>query len=224
MDRMGRTSSGWGVTCLRITRVALFACVALARVPAGHAEPEDPSGRIRGTVALGIEDTQLAALGPVVVFLDARAGSLDFPAPAQVPRISQKNAQFSPPFLVVARGQRVEMPNDDTIFHNVFSYSKQNELDLGLYRQGESRTITLRHPGAVRIYCSIHESMNAVIFVAPSPYHDLVSAGGTFDIGGVPAGSYRLRTWNEKLPEVARDVEIIDGRTTSVAIVIGPRT
>jgi plastocyanin len=224
---MGRTSRRSTVSCLRIARIAriaLIACVALAPVPAALAEPGDSSGRIRGTVALGIEGAQLAALGPVVVFLDARAGSLDFPAPAQVARISQKNAQFSPPFLVVARGQRVEMPNDDTIFHNVFSYSKQNELDLGLYKQGESRTISLRHPGAVRIYCSIHESMSAVIFVAPSPYHDQVSAAGTFDIRGVPAGNYRLRTWNEKLPEVARDVEIIDGRTTSVDILIGSRT
>ncbi len=216
--------NAWSRSTALLVPVALVACAAgLGRAAPALAEPGASPGRVRGTVTLGVADARLAALGPVVVFLDATTGALDFPPPEKVPRISQRNAQFSPSFLVVARGQRVEMPNDDTIFHNVFSYSKQNELDLGLYPQGESRTITLRHPGAVRIYCSIHESMNAVIFVAPSPYHAQVSAAGAFDIRDVPAGTYRLRTWNEKLPEAAREVEIIGGRTTSVDIVIGPR-
>ena len=70
------------------------------------------------------------------------------------------------------------MPNDDVIFHNVFSYSTPNDFDLGLYPRGESRAKTFQYPGVVRIYCSIHESMNATIFVAPSIWHAVVGADG----------------------------------------------
>jgi len=180
-------------------------------------------GSVHGTVALAVEGARLADAGPVVVYLDALEGQLDYPIPREVPRLSQKNATFSPPFLVVAVGQTVEMPNDDSIFHNVFSYSKPNEMDLGLYPKGESRAVTFHHPGAVRVYCSIHESMSAVVFVAPSPYHTLADARGAFTIRGVPPGRYRLRTWSQMLPEAAREVEVGSGGDVAANLAIEGR-
>jgi plastocyanin len=67
----------------------------------------------------------------------------------------QREARFAPPFLAIAAGQSVAMENDDAIYHNVFSFSKSNDFDLGLYPAGESRTVTFRYAGVVRTYCSI---------------------------------------------------------------------
>src|SRR2546425_11772208 len=171
-------------------RAPLIVAFMLATAPSLAVEP----GSVRGTVVVLVEGVRLADVGPLVVFLDGVAGALEYQVPSQVLRISQKNAKFSPSFLVVARGQTVEMPNDDTIFHNVFSYSKPNEKELGLYPKGESRSVTFPHAGVVRVYCSIHESMSATIFVAPSPYHVVAEASGAFAIPDVPPGRYRLRT------------------------------
>jgi len=179
-------------------------------------------GTLRGVVKLGVEGVDLAGVGPVVVYLDAPdGGRLEFTLPARRPRIVQKDARFAPGFLVVTAGQTVEMPNEDGIFHNVFSYSRPNEFDLGLYPSGESRRVTLRHPGLVRLYCSIHESMNGAVYVAPSPWYALAGAGGRFEIRGVPPGRYRLRTWAERLPATSRAVTIEAGAALEVTIELG---
>ena len=179
------------------------------------------TGEVRGRVRLRVEGVRLPDVGPIVVFLEGEAGNIPYEVPAHVPRVHQRNATFSPAFLVIAAGQTVEMPNDDVIFHNVFSYSKPNRFDLGLYRKGTSRSVTLRYPGAVRIYCSIHESMNGIIFVAPLPWFGVVRATGDFTLTNVPAGRYRLRTWSEKLPEASRRVEVSAGESVLVNLEIG---
>jgi hypothetical protein len=109
---------------------------------------------------------------------------------------------------VVAQGQTVEMPNDDSIYHNVFSFSVPNDFDLGLYPAGKSRSISFRHPGLVRLYCSIHEGMNGTIYVTPTPWFAVADGEGRYAIRGVPAGRWRVKTWTEKLPPVERTLEI----------------
>ncbi len=198
---------------------ALAGAAALALV--GAAEPGGDPGAIRGRVTLAVEGVRLADLGPVIVYLDALPGQTPSERPRAVPTVSQRNAQFSPTFLAVAAGDSVSMPNNDAIYHNVFSYSKPNQFDLGLYPGGESRSVLFAHPGVVKIYCSIHESMSGTIFVAPSPWFERVGPDGTFALAGVPPGSYRLRTWSEKLPESSRSVRIAPGATLSVELSLG---
>lgn len=161
---------------------------------------------VRGRVTLDLPGTTLADLGPVVVYLAADGAAAGAPPPPTA--IRQKAARFVPRFLAVAAGQTVAMPNDDTIFHNVFSYSKPNDFDLGLYAGGDSRSVTLRHPGVVKLYCSIHESMSGTVFVSPTPWFATAYADGTFEVRDVPPGRHVLRTWNEKLPGTERAIEV----------------
>lgn len=171
-------------------------------------------GEVRGSIALAGAGARLADLGPTAVFLDRRDGRSDFVVSTARVAISQKEARFDPSFLVIAVGQTVEMPNRDLFFHNVFSYSQPNAFDLGTYPAGESRSVTFRHPGVVRVYCSIHESMRAVIVVAPSPWFAVVDAHGEFRIPSVPPGEYELRSFNEALPEVTRDLTVLAGQSS----------
>jgi plastocyanin len=172
----------------------------------GGAASAAAEGTVRGRVVLDLPGTSLADLGPVVVYVE-RGGPLPV-AKSPPAEIHQKGAKFVPPFLAVAAGQRVELPNDDRIFHNVFSYSQPNEFDLGLYPAGASRGVTLRHAGEVRLYCSIHESMNGTIFVAPTPWFTIASPDGSFTLRDVPKGAAKLRTWNQRLPDTERAIEV----------------
>ena len=198
----------------------LLALLALSPAASG-AEAE--TGRVRGQIEISLPGAELATLGPVVAYLEAPEGGtpLAFAVPAAVPEMRQADARFDPPFLVVTAGQRVSLPNLDPIYHNVFSYSKPNAFDLGLYPKGESRSVTLRHPGVVRTYCSIHESMSGTILVAPSPWHAVASPAGRFEIRGVPPGSYRLRVWNARLPLVTRPVRVAACGAAQVDVSIG---
>ncbi len=191
-------------------------------VALGPAAPEE-SFAVRGRVKLAVTGVSIGALRPAVAYLDAREGRLEFAAPREPARISQHKARFTPAFLVVCAGQAVEMPNDDSITHNVFSYSKPNAFDLGLYPKGERRSVTLAHPGVVRIYCSIHKSMKGTIFVAPSPYSAVVDSEGSFEIRGVPAGSYLLKLWSDVVPEASREIEVRGGGDGPVEIEIAEK-
>ena len=181
-------------------RCPWLAGLALLLATAG-ARAED----LRGRVVLDLPGTRLADLGPVVVYLAPEPG-VAVPPATRPASLHQKDAAFAPRFLAVQAGQSVAMLNDDQIFHNVFSYSKPNDFDLGLYAAGESRDVTFKHPGAVKLYCSIHESMNGTIFVAPTPWFAVADADGRFALRGVPPGKHRLRTWNEKLPDTEQTV------------------
>jgi plastocyanin len=194
--------------------VALIAAADDASRPAAAA-----AASVRGRVRLAVEGVRIADVGPIVAYLDALEGRLAYAVPADVPEIHQKNARFVPPFLAVAAGQTVALVNDDAITHNVFSYSKPNDFDLGLYPRGESRMRTFREPGVVRLYCSIHKTMNAVVFVAPSPYFAAADASGAFELGGVPPGRYRLKVWNAMLPAAEQPIEVgADGLALEVVV------
>jgi plastocyanin len=185
---------------MRVRTLAACALALLASAGAG-------AGEVVGRVTLGVEGARLADLGPTVVFLESLDGPGAAP-PANRAVLRQRNARFEPEFLIVVAGQSVRVANDDTIFHNVFSFSRPNDFDLGVYPAGESRSVTFAHPGLVKVYCSIHESMNATVLVTPSPLYGSASATGDYRIASVPAGRYRLTAWNERLPAVTRVLSV----------------
>jgi len=183
------------------------------------------SGAVRGRVEIDAHGLSLDQVRPLVVFLEAEDGSeSERPGPGASRRIEQRNARFVPDFLVMVAGERLELPNVDVIFHNVFSYSYPNAFDVGLYRNGEARSVTLRHPGLVRLYCAIHESMNATVLVVPSIHFGRAGAAGEFHLPDVPPGHYRLTTWSDLLPSERRAIEVRAQETTRVQIRIHART
>ena len=203
-------------------RTAAVLLAAACGLSAARAAGADPAGEIRGRVSLGVAGVPLAAVAPIVVYLEPEGGAgAGGGGPYRTARMRQKDAHFAPPFLVVAAGSSVEMANDDAIYHNVFSYSQPNDFDLGLYPAGESRTLVLRHPGVVKLYCSIHESMNATILVTPTRWFGVVNAQGGYALTGITPGRYRAVVWAERLPASEQTVEIGAGQTRALDWVIG---
>ena len=99
--------------------------------------------------------------------------------------------------LVVPVGTKVSFRNEDPIFHNVFSLSKPNDFDTGLYKQGATYTQTFKRAGVVQVLCNIHSSMLGVIVVVDTPYYAQADGSGAFTIKGVPPGDYQLTVWHE---------------------------
>lgn len=139
------------------------------------------------------------ALGPggTVLWLKRVGGPTPRPAPARGKVIRQRNKTFIPRVLAVPVGTKVDFRNEDDLFHNVFSLSRPNDFDTGLYRQGASYEQTFRKAGLVQILCNIHASMLAYVFVVDTPYYTQADASGAFTIKNVPPGEYELATWHE---------------------------
>lgn len=167
---------------------------AVAAVKATEAPPKPkPVTTIRGTVNGG---GSLGA-GGTVVWLKRLDGPTPRPSPAKTKTITQKGKKFIPRILAIPVGTTVSFRNDDEIYHNVFSLSRPNEFDLGLYRGGVSRTKTFNAPGPVDLLCNIHTSMSAYVYVVDSPYYAQADDKGSFTIRGVPPGRYNIFAWHE---------------------------
>jgi plastocyanin len=112
-------------------------------------------------------------------------------------KMTQKNKSFFPHTLVVPVGSTVSFPNDDMIFHNVFSLSRPNPFDLGLYRDGQTKDRIFTTPGIYRVFCNIHPQMSATILVVPTTYTTEADNTGSYRFD-LPPGRYRVTAWNER--------------------------
>lgn len=107
----------------------------------------------------------------------------------------QKNKEFSPHLLVVPVGSKVQFPNADPFFHNVFSLFDGRRFDLGLYEAGSTREVTFGKEGISYIFCNIHPEMSAVVIALSTPYFAIAEPQGALRIPDVPPGDYRLEVW-----------------------------
>jgi plastocyanin len=136
--------------------------------------------------------------------------------PARDPTLDQRNLQFHPRVLAVLVGTRVDFPNRDNLFHNVFSYSQPKEFDLGRYPKDDSRSVTFDRPGIVRVYCDIHSRMSATILVLRHPYFTSPDDAGDYAITGVPPGKYHIVLWYDRDVLERKFVEVKPGETAEV--------
>lgn len=138
--------------------------------------------------------------------------------------MKQEGKQFIPQTLVVQRGTKVDFPNRDAIFHNVFSVSPDNSFDLGSYRQGETKSVTFTKPGVVSVYCNMHPQMVGHILVVPGPYYVTAGKDGFFKIPKAPAGKYKVVAWAPNAKPVTTEIEIADGQATTVELELKKRS
>ncbi len=108
----------------------------------------------------------------------------------------QKNLQFVPQVLSVLVGATVDFPNQDSVFHNVFSASPAHKFNLGVYAKGGSASTTFDKPGIVEVDCNVHPAMKAFVVVVPEPYFTAANTRGLYKLTGLPLGTYTIKAWN----------------------------
>jgi plastocyanin len=185
--------------------------------PTPVAAPTPTAAPAPGTVAVDLTlrqaDGKVAPASDAAVWLEgAEATAPGLSKPAH-PRIAQRHKRFEPHVEVVPVGTTVAFPNFDHVYHNVFSLSEIATFDLGLYRNGASRSVTFTKPGVVRIYCNIHPHMSAFLVVVPSDLVATTGANGRARIAHVPPGRYHLKIWHETAGTADFLVTVTSGRT-----------
>jgi plastocyanin len=115
--------------------------------------------------------------------------------------MDQIGTAFVPHILVVQTGTAVDFPNNDTVSHHVYSFSKAKTFALNLYRGDPHPPQVFDQAGLVVLGCNIHDSMLGFILVVDTPYFAKTDAHGAVNLHGLPEGDYRVKVWTPRTNE-----------------------
>lgn len=194
--------------CVHARAAAIHGTVRVPPAPATSSPVQPYAGRASSLPAPSREPHGRVTDAIVsIAALPARVDSL-LPLPRERARLIQKDQAFVPRVIAVPRGELVDFPNMDPIFHNVFSVSPAKRFDLGKYPRPQSRTVRFEKPGIVNVFCDIHSDMAAYIVVLANRAFARPDAQGRYRLPELPAGRYRLAWWHPDFPGGEREVTL----------------
>jgi plastocyanin len=231
--------SRWGKLLATVAAIAVvLAMYPGARSTAFGADLTGPVGSVEGTINLVVvgeaappmlspyarrryrppTPTQEAPGSPrnVIVYV-----LVDGPVPATArpsASVLQQDQTIIPHVTAVQKGTRIEFPNQDSVFHNLFSLGGAQPFNLGRYAPGTSRAATFEKAGVVRMFCDIHSNMGGIILVLDTPYFTRPDENGRFRIEGLPVGRHTLVAWHESTGTISREIVVTAGGVTRAEI------
>lgn len=142
-----------------------------------------------------------------------------FPVPADAARLDQQRCHYTPHVLGVRVGQTLAVANSDDTMHNVHATPSTNaEWTKGqpLRNIVDERVFTAREV-MVPFKCDVHNWMHAYVGVMDHPYFAVTRNGGRFELAKLPAGTYTVAAWHEKLGTLTQRVTLGEKESKEIA-------
>ena len=163
------------------------------------------------------EPIQKPETAPAIVYLERDDEHYPRTRTNETVQIRQSGYQFRPSMVAIQTGAKIDFPNLDDEFHNVFSCSKAKHFDLGRFRKDEiSPDVLFNKPGVVKIYCEIHQHMRCFVVVLDTPWFVKTDPEGKFSLNNIPAGEYWLRIFQPSERRIQERVTVMDGQTNTL--------
>lgn len=142
-----------------------------------------------------------------------------WPAPKEPVTMDQVGCQYVPHVLGVMVGQPFKVLNSDGVLHNVHSLSKVNKsfnMAMPPTRKEATETFT-KEEGMFVVKCDVHPWMQSYVGVFSHPFFAVTGTDGKFSIANLPAGTYEVEAWHEKLGTQKASVTVgaSDTKTTA---------
>lgn len=150
-------------------------------------------GKVQVFLQKGKDKILLQDHSGVVIYLIGYKQSPQSPPRPLV--LGQKGKQFTSHLLPIVKGETIDFPNYDKVYHNIFSVSKSARFDLGLYDEGKSKSYQFKRIGVANVFCNIHPQMRSTVLVLPNRGFTVTDSKGNFRIEEIPSGKHLVRAW-----------------------------
>jgi plastocyanin len=171
--------------------IAMDADPNCAKKHEGQPQPSD-------VLVLGPGNTMANIMVRVVGGLPA---GKTWPAPTTPAVMDQKGCHYEPHVFGIQVGQPFKILNSDGILHNVHALPKINApFNKAMPANVTESTHTFnKDEGLFQIKCDVHPWMTAYAAVLTHPFYSVTAKDGKFNIKDLPAGTYQIEAWHEKL-------------------------
>jgi plastocyanin len=149
-----------------------------------------------------------------------------WPAPTTPVTMDQVGCQYVPHVMGVMVGQPFKVLNSDGILHNVHALPKVNRpfnMAMPPTRKEATETFT-KEEGMFVIKCDVHPWMQSYVGVFSHPFFAVTGTDGKFTIKDLPAGSYEIEAWHERLGTQKSKVTVGASDTQTASFKFSPPT
>ena len=176
--------------------------------------PESKGGTLSEVLVVGPGN----GLQNAFVYVKDGLGTRTFPAPKTPVVLDQQGCKYMPHVIGIQVGQTLEVRNSDGTLHNVHAVPKVNrEFNFGQPTKGmKSNRSFDKVEVMVPFRCDVHGWMNAYAGVLAPPFFAVTKSDGSFEIKGLPPGTYTVEVWHEKLGTQTTKVTV-DGKGPATA-------
>ncbi len=146
-----------------------------------------------------------------------------YPTPTAPAVLDQGGCLYHPRIMGVMAGQQIEIRNSDAVLHNIKAVPKKNRgFNISQPSQGMKTAKVFAMPEmAVPMECNVHGWMKAKVFVMDNPFFAVSAEDGSFSLKGLPAGTYTLEAWHEKLGTKTATVTVAATGTATSSFTFG---
>ena len=158
------------------------------------------------------------ALGNVFVYVKDGLGNYVFDTPTESLTLDQKGCRYHPHVFGIRVNQPLQIVNSDPTLHNIHALPKVNkEFNNGQPIQGMKMMQTFTAKEVMLPFkCDVHGWMNAYVGVLDHPYFAVTGADGKFELKSLPAGTYTIEAWHEKLGTATEMVTLGEKETKDI--------
>ena len=157
---------------------------------------------------------------------DGLDSTYGFDVPTTPVVLDQKACHYSPRVVGIRVGQPLNINNSDPTLHNVHAIPMSNQE----FNQGQpvqnvpiTKTFTVAEV-PVRFVCNVHGWMRAYVCVVAHPFFAVTDADGSFQLAGLPPGTYTIGVWHETLGTQETKVTVAEKQAVTLPLTFASTT